>query len=225
MNNIDPQAKDILYPDIYRYYVWKGNKWVKRSRKVKTHQAQNTGEDDSFSNMIGRIPVINLNPHQSELYFLRMLLYHIPGPTSFEDLRIINDEVQPTFQAACLKLGILDDDAEIDNILEEAASVKFGSQLRELFATILIWIRPSDPLDFWKRHLATLCQDFMRRDNVNTPTDKIINEVLFDLQDHFQRNGYMTSPHTLICHSQMSTFSNNPLLERSKKKLNSTLMV
>ena len=136
LNNDNPEARQILYPDVYRHYTWNKNKWVRRSRHIQKHV--DGLEHDSFSDMLGRIPVINLNAQQSELYFLRMLLYHIPGPRSFEHLRTVDNKVLPTFQAACLKLGILDDDAEIDQIMEEAASVRFGSQLREVFATILI---------------------------------------------------------------------------------------
>lgn len=192
----DPDTQNLLYPDVYRHYLWKGNKWVKRSRKtLKDTQEMNNSHEDLFSDMLGRVPVISLNPHQSELYFLRMLLYHRPGPTSYIDLRTVNNETLPTFQAACLKLGLLSDDGEIDKIMIESASIKFGSQLREVFATILIWTRPSDPLKFWKTHLTLLCEDLMHRDGVNEPNEQIINEVLLELQDHFGRNGYDITTH------------------------------
>jgi hypothetical protein len=139
LNKNDPDARTLCYPDIHSQYIWKRKKWVRRSRNVVRNPATG-GHQDSLSDMIGRIPIISLNPHQSELYFLRLLLYHVPGPTSFEDLRTTENEVLPTFQAACLKLGILENDAEIHHILEEAASVRFGAQLREVFATVLIWI-------------------------------------------------------------------------------------
>ena len=73
-----------------------------------------------MSDSVGRIPVINLNPHQSELYFMRLLLYHRPGALSFEDLRTIDGELQPTFQAACLKMGLLDDDKEIHTVTDHS---------------------------------------------------------------------------------------------------------
>ena len=193
MNRNNPEAKSILYPDVCRHFVWKGSKWVKRKRNIQ--KDDHTSDDDPLSDMLGRIPVINLNPHQSELYFLRMLLYHRPGPTGFTDLRTVNNEVLPTFQATCLKLGLLDDDHEIDSAIEEAATIKFGSQLREAFATILIWTRPSDPLQFWERHVNLLCQDLMHRDDVNVPSQQIINEVLLELQEHFERNGFDTNSH------------------------------
>ncbi len=195
LNDTDPDAQSILYPDICRHYVWKNKKWVKRSKKIHKGRTNPDDEDTSFSDTIGRVPVINLNPHQSELYFMRMLLYHKPGATSFADLRTINREEQPTFNAACLKLGILHDDREIDLMIEEAALVKFGAQLRELFATILMWVQTPDPLAFWKRHMKTLSEDLMHRDGVDEPTEDITNQVLFDIQQHLERNGYDITTH------------------------------
>ena len=72
--------------------------------------------------MIARIPVIGLSAYQSETYFLRMLLHHQTGATSYADLKTVGGELLATFQAACLRLGLLDDDAEIDKVMEEAAS-------------------------------------------------------------------------------------------------------
>ncbi len=43
-----------------------------------------------------------------------MLLYNFGGATSYQDLCTINGEQQETFQDACIKLGLLDSDTEID---------------------------------------------------------------------------------------------------------------
>ncbi len=51
-----------------------------------------TSDDEPLSGMLGRMSVINLNPHQSELYFLRILLYHRPCQTGFTNLRTVNNE-------------------------------------------------------------------------------------------------------------------------------------
>ena len=95
-------------------YRWDSKKreWIQRKRNFC--KDKNSG---NLSDTIGRIPIINLNAHQSELYFLRMLLHHKAGATSFEDLRTIDGVIQPTFQAACLKLGLLEDDNEIYEVL------------------------------------------------------------------------------------------------------------
>ena len=128
--------------------------------------------------MIERIPVNGLSAHQSEVYFLRMLLHHQTGATSYADLKTVGGEELATFQAPCLNLGLLDDDTEIDKVMEEAAAMKLGNQLRDVFATTLIFIRPSDPSAFYERHLVALCTDHMRRDNESTPTGHMRNEML-----------------------------------------------
>ncbi|XP_072013683.1 uncharacterized protein [Amphiura filiformis] len=181
LNQQDPDAKEILYPDIPKHYTWSGSRWQKRK------QQRSSNNSGTHSDMIGRIPVISLNAHQSELYFLRMLLHHQKGATSYNDLRTVAGEEQPTFQATCLKLGLLEDDTEIDKVMEEAAGIRFGNQLRDVFATILIWIRPSDPLSFYERHLPTLCEDLMHREHLEEPNSAVVNEVLIYLQDRLER--------------------------------------
>jgi len=187
LSRTDPDARKIIYPDVYHYYRWDSDKWVKRKRNVAKNSSA-TG--DMKSDMIGRIPVINLNAHQTEIYYMRMLLYHVPGPQSYEDLRTIDGQQCPTYKETCLKLGILEDDREIDKALEEAASVQCGPTLRHTFATILMWLQPAKAREFWERHKDTLAQDIMHRDQVQETNENILNEVLIEIQEHLQRNGY-----------------------------------
>ena len=44
---------------------------------------------------IGRIFIVH--PTSGELYYLRMLLFEVKGPTSFEDLRTIDTKPYPTY--------------------------------------------------------------------------------------------------------------------------------
>ncbi len=174
---------------MYQYYTWnqKERNWVKR--KHLRSKLLTEGASGAMADTIGRIPVINLSAAQSEKYFLRMLLYHQAGAKSYADLRTVNGVEEPTFQAACLKLGILDDESEIDRVLEEAASVRFGSQLREVFATILIWVKPADPRSFWEKHKAVLCEDLLHGDGAQEPIENVLNAVLLEVEEHLQRNG------------------------------------
>ncbi len=190
LNAQSTDSHHVLYPDIYQHYTWnqEGRKWVKRRNRMTKKKV---GEEHIhvMSDTIGRIPIINLSACQSEIYFLRMLLYHRAGATSYADLRTVNGVEEATFQAACLKMGILDNEDEIDKVLEEAASVRFGAQLREVFATLLIWVKPADPRGFWQKHQALLCEDLLHRDGLHEPNESILNEVLLELEEHVQRNG------------------------------------
>ncbi len=53
-----------------------------------------------------------VHPAAGERFFLHLLLIVVPGATSSEHLRTIDDIEHPTFQAACKALGLLQDDAE-----------------------------------------------------------------------------------------------------------------
>ena len=86
LNQHDERAHGILYPDIPKYYVWKEKKWVRRKQIL----VENDGNDDSpLSATIGRIPVVPLNSFTKEKFFLRVLLYHVTGPTSFQHLKTV----------------------------------------------------------------------------------------------------------------------------------------
>lgn len=111
-NATDPSAREILYPNFPEHFTWNSTtkKWTTRKR----------------GGTIGRVPIITLIPRQSELFYLRMLLYNKAGATSYADLRTIHGVCYPTFQQACFELGLLQDDRNLDGVLEESASVSFG---------------------------------------------------------------------------------------------------
>ena len=69
-NKTDFAARNILYPDFPKYYVWNNNKRQWRKRKK--------GESITIDQVY--------MAHQSEggKYYLRMLLYFVPGAISFE---------------------------------------------------------------------------------------------------------------------------------------------
>ena len=86
------------------------------------------------------------SPIAGERFYLRLLLTSVPGPTSFEDLRTIAGIVYPTFQAACVALGLLEDDREWIDCLTEAAVFAVGAQLRSLFVTALLYGPITEPV-------------------------------------------------------------------------------
>ena len=93
-------------------------------------------------------------------FFLRLLLLHTPGATSFEDLRTVDGVLLETFLEACASRGLLQDDAEWQNVLVEAAGFQMPKQLRQLFAVILTHCETSDPLYLWTAHKDVLCEDY-----------------------------------------------------------------
>ena len=207
-NRADPLARGILYPDFPQYFTWdtKNRCWHRRKRGATCADGQVVGDT------LGRIPTVSLSPHQSELYYLRMLLHNKAGAQSYEDLRTIDGHMSPTFQEACRCMGLLEDDSERDAAMTEAASIRFGSHLRDLFANILIYCKPTNPLEFYERHKIELCRDIMLREGANTPTEVMHNEVLLALQERVARDGldiskdfHLPPPNLDLARSQAQT--------------------
>ena len=128
-----PEARDLLYQDFSSKFVWdvKKRQWTKRKRGF----------------VIGRMRYVH--PNSGQCFYLCTLLCYAKGATSFEDLRTVNGVLYPTFHAACLAHGLLEDDNKWRICLQEAAQMASGCQLRDLFVTILCDCSPSDPLALW----------------------------------------------------------------------------
>jgi hypothetical protein len=54
-----------------------------------------------------------------ERYYLRMLLNYVKGATSYEHLRTVDGTTHDTFKDACIVMGLLADDNEWHQALEE----------------------------------------------------------------------------------------------------------
>ena len=179
-----PDMRHVVYPDVYQHFTYTDKKRFElRKRKMSS-------QDGKMSDTVGRLPMISLNPHTAELYYLRILLYRIPGPTNFKDLRRVNGRVMDTYLAACIAHGIVDSDKEVDSVMEEAASVAFGSAVREIFANMVMFVLQGDHLQFWERHKHLLCEDLTHKAGLQAPDGSILAEVLMDLKDRLERHGF-----------------------------------
>ena len=135
-NKHDETARNFLYTEFPGYFTYSKGKWQNKK--------QNIGK------ALGRIPTVSLCAKTMETYSLRILLNHIRGPTCYDDLKTVDGVVSNTFQEACQKLGLLEDDSEIEQALREACSLRFGDQLILFFGSILEFCRPGDPLSLWE---------------------------------------------------------------------------
>ena len=98
-----------------------------------------------------RIPTVTLCSKQMETYALRLLLHHVRGPLCFEDFQTVDGELLNTYQEACQKLGLMEDDSEVQQALAEACSIRFGDQLISFFGSLLEFCRPGNPLALWEK--------------------------------------------------------------------------
>lgn len=166
---IDDFAKTLLYPEVPSYYVWKNNNFERRKQGTNVPGWPNIKKD----NALGR--VYTIHPNNRECFYLRMLLHVIKGPTSFEDLRTVDNIEHQTFQAACLALGLLENDQHWDNALQEAALTDHPGKLRDLFTTMLVHCRLSNAAFLWKKHKKSLSEDIQREFELELQCEELQN--------------------------------------------------
>jgi hypothetical protein len=116
--------------------------------------------------VIGRI--VAANPIEGERYYLRLLLNHVRGLSSFEDLKKVRGIVASTFRKAALLHGLLETDNSLEKCLEEASSYQMSHSLRRLFATILVYCSPNNPKPLWKLFKESMSEDFKKSNDVIT---------------------------------------------------------
>jgi hypothetical protein len=104
-------AHEYKYIDFPCYYTWNKKQCKWNLRKTATRA-------------IGRLYMVQ--PSEGERYYLRILLTHIKGATSFDDLKSINGYVCNTFKEVCILLNLLEDDTEWDIYLYKVSQIKTG---------------------------------------------------------------------------------------------------
>jgi len=72
-----------------------------------------------------------------ELFYLRSLLIHVEAPTLFDDLFCFQNTVHPTYKVSCFVRGLLQNNIEWNNYLQEATVVALPRQIRRLFECFL----------------------------------------------------------------------------------------
>lgn len=147
-NRVDPDARQFLYTEFPEHYTWQKSdcKWKKRQRGL--HET------------IGRI--YSVSPREPEKFYLRLLLSHVRGAKSFEEMRTVDGVLYETFQAAAQARGLLADDEQWDLCLLKGNTFKSAVMLRKLFAVILLFCEPSDPLRLCNTHRDNLSEDYLQ---------------------------------------------------------------
>jgi hypothetical protein len=99
------------------------------------------------------------HPTSGERYYLRMLLNCVKGATSYEHLRTMDGTERDTFKDACIAMGLLEDGNEWHQALEEAGIWALGRQLRDMFASMLMFCEVMNPRQLWDAHWESLSDD------------------------------------------------------------------
>ena len=159
-NRKDNHAKNIKYVNIPKYYNFENKCWIKRKRNQEHYT-------------IDRINIVS--PKDIERFHLKLILNHVKGATSFQDLRTYENITYNTYREIAIKMGLVDYDLQIKNIFKETCDVMSGYQLRQFFA----WFLLSENINgnnIWNEFNNVFTKDF-QDDKVNNALIQI-NEIL-----------------------------------------------
>ena len=180
LNQVDPDAHSLKYHEIPEHYVWNQSQhqWTRRKRGKCIGQLYTT------------------NPSQGKRHYLWILLHHIVGAKSFDDLKMSPEGIQlQTFKETAIAYGLLESDEEWDACLAEAALSFMPKQLCSLFITILIFGQPAKPGILWDKYKDVMGEDILRSMPVHhcmSTAQKqacVANEVLFFLMQELEGMG------------------------------------
>jgi len=104
---------------------------------------------------------VYVHPAEGERYYLRVLLNHVRGATSFGHLRSQRGTTYAIFRDACEALGYVDTDKSLDDCLTESAQFKMPCALRRLFATIIVFCKRNNVRALWDKHIDSMSDDII----------------------------------------------------------------
>jgi hypothetical protein len=101
-----------------------------------------------------------------ELYYFRMMLTVIKGPTCYDDLRNINNTQYFSYRDACFAMGFLEDDRVYINAIKEAKDWGSGHFLRKLFVILLLSNTMNRPRHVWDETKVWLSDGILYRQRI-----------------------------------------------------------
>ncbi|KAH1188492.1 Replication protein A DNA-binding subunit B [Glycine max] len=108
---------------------------------------------------IGRL--LWVPPITGELFYLRMMLTVCKGPTSFEDLRKVDNVQYSTYKEACFAMRFLQDDKEFIEAIKEAKDWGSAHYIRKLFVLLLLTATMSKPEQVWDQTWHWMADDIV----------------------------------------------------------------
>ncbi|CAF4947498.1 unnamed protein product [Pieris macdunnoughi] len=179
----DEFARTLMYAEVPRYYTWDATRktWKRRIQGTSVQNWPGVKSGDA----LGRVYTVHVT--NMECFCLRMLLHHVRGPTSFNDLKKYNNQEFSTFREACEARGLLEDDNHWNITLEEAAQCRSAAKVRMLFAILIATCGLSNPQQLWERYKIQMADDILHRVQHHNPNvtynDFIFNEALTKIED------------------------------------------
>ena len=140
-----PYAFEIKYPDFPKFYSW--------SKGWKRRKSPNLS-------IISRLYAADIG---SDYYYLRIILLHIPGIESYENLyeyKDENGEIQRYnfLKQICMHHNLVNDNQEYFKTMEECVQVDMSRELRLLYCTILSQEEKFyQSLELWEKFKEHIC--------------------------------------------------------------------
>ncbi|KAG3070903.1 hypothetical protein PI125_g22870 [Phytophthora idaei] len=136
--------------------------------------------------------MIHVSPRDMQRLYMRVLLCHRKGPTSFENLRTVDGVTYGSYREAALHAGYLEDDSEWVACMTEASQFRMPYQLRQLFATIIVYSQVVEVGALWEQLYDDLTLDFgykYRSLEGHTKEEMVKFHTLKSLNDLLLANG------------------------------------
>jgi len=153
----DEFAKTLFYYQVPKYYTWNKSERCFKRRKIGSPVENFPGVKSSDT--LSR--VYTVHPKNIECFYVRLLLHHIKGPTSFESLREVNGQLYSSYFEACQTLGILENYNHWSLTLSEASNSSSPAQLRNLFAIMLNVCAINNPNELWVKYKNNFSEDIL----------------------------------------------------------------
>ena len=187
---MEPHARDLHYAEVPEHFTWD-----KKSRKWNRRKVKSVG-----TKVIGRM--YSACPSEGPRFYLYLLLLHRKGMKSFEDLVTVPvgdgafgtffeqkkdedghwvDTDKPDYRHAAQAMGLTVVDDEYQHTMRDAAQIRTGSQLRQLFAHILLHCEVSNVAALFASCYDDISEDHRHR--LGPQIDKILEATLLGIQD------------------------------------------
>ena len=181
LNQEDEFARNLLYRDKPKYYVFQKKTRIWTRRNI-----------DSLKT-VGRIYTVHAK--EKERFALRMLLNHVRGPQSFDELKQFQNETYTTFQSAAVARGLLENSQEAIECLNEAKHLlSSASQFRIFFCQYILNCSP-DLQIIWEQFKDDLAEDILYNQRLvqNNQSlefyEDIYNLALIKIKEILQNDG------------------------------------
>ncbi|XP_076056347.1 uncharacterized protein LOC143034296 [Oratosquilla oratoria] len=162
-------AASLLYHEIPNLFIYDKlvAKWIERKTKTAA---------------LGRVRAVTTKT--VELFYLRMLLSHKRGPTSYKDLRTVEGVEYETYREAVKAMELLNDEEMWKkNIMEIINHTNNRDQLRSTYASMLVFSDLEDQRSIWEETKNLFASDFLHLRGLEEYNDEIYLDALDDIQE------------------------------------------